>query len=349
VNSRERTIRSIRFESPDRVPVLHRIKPGFIRLHTREIRELRQKYPSDILQSEQTHTWFTFSSSGKLNREPGKLVTDEWGCVWKTTTSDHLGQVVDSPLKEWADFRNYAFPDPSYGIEGIRYMAEVRKEDGRQRYMMVSIGSIFHMYTYLRGYENALVDVAEQPGELFTLLEKLTEFAIRRIKLLADYDLDGIFIADDWGTQSNMLIDPEQWRRIFKPLYTRIAEEIHKLDRLAHYHTCGYTLQILPDLIECGFDEINPQVPTMDIHRIAAIFRDRACIRPDLERQGVLMRGSPQDVAAHVLDTFAILKSNRGGYVAHIPIEVNLPVENVEAMMNAYRDCNFNNEAVEER
>ncbi len=343
MTSRERTIRSIRFEKPDRVPVLHRIKPGFIRLHPKEIQKLREKYPSDILQSEKTYTWFTFHTAGKLNMDPGKLVKDEWGCVWKTITSDHFGQVIDSPLKSLDDFNTYEFPAPSFGIEGIRYMAEVRKEDNRQHYMMVWIGSIFHMYTYLRGYENALIDVAEERAGFFLLLEKLTEFAIRRIQLLSDYDLDGIFIADDWGTQYNILIDPDQWRRIFKPLYTRIAEEIHKLDRLAHYHTCGYTLQILPDLIECGFDEINPQVPTMDIHQIAAIFRDRTCIRPDLERQGILMYGTPGDVSTHVLDTFTTLKSERGGYVAHIPIEVNLTVENVEAMMQTYRQCEFNN------
>ena len=343
MTSRERVIRSIRFEGPDRVPVLHRIKPGFFRLHEKEIEELRTKYPSDILQSEKTHTWFTFSTAGKLNMDPGKLVKDEWGCVWQTLTSDHLGQVVDSPLKTLEYFNAYRFPEPSFGIEGIRYMAEVRREDNRQHYMMVWIGSIFHMYTYLRGYENALIDVAEERPEFFALLEKLTAFAIKRIKILGDYDLDGIFIADDWGTQYNMLIDPQQWRRIFKPLYKRIDEEIHKLDRLAHYHTCGYTLQILPDLIECGFDEINPQVPTMDIQKIAKIFRNRTCIRPDLERQGVLLYGTTEDVRAHVLKTFETLKSERGGYVAHIPVEVNLPVENVEAMMKTYWQCEFNN------
>jgi len=344
MKSRERTIRSIRFEKPDRVPVLHRIKPGFIRLHAPEIRELREKYPSDILQSERTNTWFTFDSAGKLNMEPGKLVRDEWDCVWQTLTSDYLGQVVDSPLKSLDDSENYRFPDPSFGIEGIRYMADVRKEDGRMHYMMVWIGSIFHQYTYLRGYENALMDVAEERPGFFALLEKLTEFAIRRIKLLADYDLDGIFLADDWGTQYNMLIDPKQWRRIFKSLYERIVDEIHQVDKLAHYHTCGYTLQILPDLIECGFDEINPQVPTMDIRQVAEIFRDRTCIRPDLERQGVLMHGTAEDVRAHVMNTFETLKSNRGGYVAHIPVEVNLPVGNVEAMMKTYWQCEFNNE-----
>ena len=67
MTSRERVIRSIRFEHPDRVPVLHRIKPGYFRLHAQAIGELRRRYPADILQSERSHTWFSFATAGKLN------------------------------------------------------------------------------------------------------------------------------------------------------------------------------------------------------------------------------------------------------------------------------------------
>jgi uroporphyrinogen-III decarboxylase len=80
-------------------------------------------------------------------------------------------------------------------------MAEVREEDGHKHYMIVWIGSIFYIYRCLRGCENAFIDVIEERREFFAILEKITEFAIQRIKLFGDHDLDGIFIADDWGTQ----------------------------------------------------------------------------------------------------------------------------------------------------
>ena len=341
MTSRERVIRSIKFENPDRVPVLHRIKPGYFRTHGREIRELTRKYPSDILQSEKTHTWFTFYSEGKLFTKPGELNKDEWGCTWATTTDDHLGQVVDSPLKSWDDYRRYSMPDPAHGSEGITEMDAVRRSDKGRHYMLVWIGSIFHTYTYLRGAENALIDVAEQRPEFFSLLDMLLEFLLKRIRILKQHDLDGIFISDDWGSQQSLMIDPEQWRKVFKPRYVRLAEGIHECGFFAHYHTCGYTLPILEDLIECGFDEINPQVPLMDIEKVAGIFRGKRCIRPDLERQGVLIHGTPPEVEAHVRSTFDALKSPGGGYIGHIPIEMNVPPENAEAMMRTYSELTF--------
>ena len=221
-------------------------------------------------------------------------------------------------------------------------MVDVRQEDGAQHYMMFWIGSIFHQYTYIRGAENALIDVAEQRPEFFSLVERLYEFLLKRIKILSGYDLDGLFIADDWGSQQAMMIDPAQWRKIFKPYYRGLAEAIHDSGFFAHYHTCGYTLPILSDLIDCGFDGINPQVSLMDTKKIAKIFKEKTSIRPDLERQGILMRGTPDEVAEHVSETFQIFKSFRGGYIGHIPVEMNVSPANVEAMMKTYREASFN-------
>lgn len=334
-------MRSIRFEGPDRVPVLHRIKPGYFRLHRDEIQSLRRRFPADILQSESTHTWFTFHTAGKLSTLAGALVRDEWGSVWKNLSSDYLGQVVDWPLKSWADLCSYRFPAPSFGVEGLEELRETRRTDRGEHYLLVWLGSLFHLYTYLRGYENALMDVAEERPEFRELLDRITEFLLQRIRLLAGYDPDGILISDDWGTQTSALINPETWRRVFKPYYRTLLEAIHAAGALAHFHSCGHTLPILADLIECGYDEINPQVPTMDIAALAGLFRERTCIRPDLDRQQVLVHGTPEQVRRHVEQTFEALKSTRGGYVGHIPVEMNVPPANVEAMMLAYSEARF--------
>jgi uroporphyrinogen decarboxylase len=339
---RERVIRSIRFENPDRVPVIHRIKPGYYRRHKKKITDLAAKYPSDILQSQHTSSWFTFYSEGWFGTKPGKTKKDEWGCVWASTTEDHAGQVVQSPITSWNDLKNYQPPEPRYGIEGLREMAYVQRLDGKQHYIVVWIGSIFHTYTYLRSAENALIDMAEQKPEFFSLLDQLTDFLLRRIEILREYDVDGIFLSDDWGSQESTLIDPEQWRRIFKPRYARLADAIHYNGCFAHFHSCGYTLPILRDLIDCGFDVINPQVPVMDKNEVAQIVRGRVCIRPDLDRQGVLIRGNTREVEDHVRDTFYSLKSPGGGYIGQIPVEMNTPLENVEAMMRTYSELYFN-------
>jgi hypothetical protein len=39
------------------------------------------------------------------------------------------------------------------------------------------------------------------------------------MRLWAQTGVDGVSFMDDWGSQTALLISPEMWRRLFKPLY----------------------------------------------------------------------------------------------------------------------------------
>jgi hypothetical protein len=79
----------------------------------------------------------------------------------------------------------------------------------------------------------------------------------------------------------------------------------------------------------------------MDIQQLRELFHDTVCVRPDLDRQQTLVSGTPVEVRRHVEETFAAFRSPRGGYVGHIPVEMNVSPQNVEAMMRAYREARF--------
>jgi hypothetical protein len=74
---------------------------------------------------------------------------------------------------------------------------------------------------------------------------------------------------DDWGTNRSLLINPQTWREIFKPLYKEYCDIIHSTGKYAFFHTDGHTEAILGDLIEVGIDAINAQLFCMDIEEIA--------------------------------------------------------------------------------
>lgn len=340
MNSRERVIRTIRFEEPDRIPVIHRIKPGAFRLYGTKLKALCTKYPSDIYQSSKTHTWFSFFMAPWDNAKRGQ-VKDEWGCIWDSLTADHAGQVVGHPLKDWKDLKYYRPPDPYLGAEGVRELEEAMELDKHQHYMLVWAGSIFHRYTYLRDFENALIDIVEEKKDFFKLIDMIVEHVMIRIRRFHQSGIDGILITDDWGTQTSLMINPEIWRRIFKSIYRRLVETIHEGGVFAHFHTCGNTQSILDDLVKIGFDEINPQVPTMNLKDLSHRLRGKICIRPDLGRQGVLCRGGPEDVRNHVIETFQAFKTEKGGFIGHIPVERSVPLKNVEMMMKTFSELNW--------
>ena len=84
---------------------------------------------------------------------------------------------------------------------------------------------------------------------------------------MARLGVDMIWLGDDMGAQSSLMIDPELWREYFKPRMASIiqaAKSINPKLKVA-YHTDGCNYDIIPELIEIGLDVLNPiQTECMD-------------------------------------------------------------------------------------
>jgi len=336
VNSRERVIRAIEFTTPDRVPVMHRTLPGAFRRYGRKLEELYAKYPSDVLLSPTLRAPFNFVNPAREGSGVGR-VADIWGCVWERTTDEYAGQVVGYPLADWRKLEDYQFPDPLLGHEGSEELVTAVAKDGHRHYVIAAAGTIYHRYCFLRGMENALVDVVEESEPFKLLLDRITDFAVARVEFWTEFvEVDGILIEDDWGTQQNLLINPKSWRKWFKPVYRRVVEAIHAGGAYAHFHTDGNTRAIIPDLIEVGFDEVNPQVWVMGVEELGQAFAGKVCFRADLDRQWALPRGSVADVEAHVRQTYKALGRPEGGYIGYGQIGPDVPLANAEAMLRTF-------------
>ena len=335
MNSRERVIAALTFSGPDRVPTMHRTLPGGFRVHGEALERLYGRFPSDVILSPTHRAPFAFSGPIR-ERLTGGRVVDGWGCEWHKTTDDYIGQVVNHPLSDWLALDDYVWPDPLLGREGVDEMVEIRRADRHEHYLMASAGTIMHQITFLRGFDDALLDLADGREELHYIRDRIADFVLKRIELWTQAGADGIQIEDDWGTQEAMLIRPSVWRAVFKPVYARLVKAIHAGGAYAHFHTDGDTRAIIPDLIEIGFDELNPQVWVMDIEELGREFGGKVCFRADLDRQGVLPRGSATDVETHVRQTYEAFGRPEGGYIGYGQIGPDVPLANAEAMLRTF-------------
>jgi len=338
MNSRERYRRAITFAGPDRVPTMHRTIPGAFRRHAGKLEALYERYPSDVLLSPSTRAWFAFKrgvaeSSGAL-----RGVTDEWGCVWDSLNADYLGQVCGHPLDTWEKLPGFKSPEPTVGIEGVQEMVEAVKADGHLHYSLIEVGTLWHLTNWLRGFEDSLMDVIEDRPEMYALRDRITEFLLKRVEILLTHreSIDGILVNDDWGTQETLMIRPEYWRKIYKPAYAKIVQAIHSGGRFAHLHTDGVTEAIMEDLIEIGFDELNPQMSCMDIEELGRRFGGRVCFRADMDRQYTLPFGTPAEVETYVRRMFDAFGRFNGGYVGYGQVNTDVPFENAQVMLAAF-------------
>lgn len=337
MDGRERYLRALHFAGPDRVPMMHRAIPGAFSLYGQQLRELYERYPADVLFSPVAYTWFGFDrvvgeGSGRL-----RGAVDEWGCVWDSLADGYLGQVVGHPLDDWAKLEDYRFPDPASGRAGVDALVDAVRADGHRHYVPVLAGTLWQQTFWLRGFENALLDVLDDRPEMHYLRDRLVEFLLQRIEIILEHreHVDGIQINDDWGTQQGLMISPAHWRRIYKPAYARLVAAIHSAGLQAHLHTDGHVAAIVEDLIEIGFDEINPQVSCMDLADLSRRCRGRVCVRADVDRQYHLPYGTPAEMAAHVRSLYDAFGGPTGGYVGYGEVSTDVPLANVEAMLRA--------------
>ena len=71
--------------------------------------------------------------------------------------------------------------------------------------------------------------------------------------------VDILRFGDDLGTDSGPFMSPATYRRLFKPRHTQLCEYVHKHSQMRTFlHSCGSIYKLMPDLIEAGYDVINP-------------------------------------------------------------------------------------------
>ena len=334
MNSRERYLRALTFQRPDRVPIMHHSVRGAFRVHGQALEDLYAKYPGDVLLSPISNGPFAFHDHPRGWGTLGDVTYDDWGCGWLWSTSDYMGQAVEHALSDWAIFGDFRAPDPLTGEEGVAHMEEVVRADGHQHFVFADAGELFQRMFFLRGMENLLVDLLEDRPEVYALRDMIVEFHLKRIERWLETGLvDGFLHRDDWGTQTALMVRPAIWRKVFKPAYKRIAEAIHSGGAYASFHTDGFTQEIIPDLIEIGWDELNPQVHLMDIEGLGRLHGGKVCVRADIDRQWTLPHGSPQDVRTLIERLFNAFGGFNGGYVGWGEMSSDVPMANAEAML----------------
>lgn len=342
MDSRERYVRALTFDGPDRVPVMHHHVEGAFRAHGARLEALYERYPGDVLLSPEGRGIFRFRDCprGRWNNE--SVSYDDWGCGWLWSTPDHMGIAIEHPLADWAVLDRYRAPDPMTGDEGVAHMADVVDRDGHRRFVFVDGGEVFQRMFFLRGFENLLLDLVDDRPEVYALRDLVTDFVLARIDRWLDTGrVDAVLVRDDWGTQAALMVRPDTWRKVFAPAYRRLIDRIHEGGAYGSFHSDGVIQEILPDVVAMGWDEVNPQVSAMDVGALGARFGGKVCVRADIDRQHVLPHGSPEDVRALVRRLFDAFGRHRGGYVGWGEMNADVPLENGEAMLAALHGLRY--------
>ena len=262
---------------------------------------------------------------------------DSWGCVWNSIGAVTLGEVADFPLKVWDDLPRLRIPDVEN--ESIWENVKGAREAAGDRYLLGNGVSIYERLHFLRGLENTWCDIHEEPENLCALIDILTELNIKMIRRYGRYGADGLIFCDDWGLQNRLMIDPADWRRLWKPAYKRIFDAAHAEGMDTFLHSCGYIIDILDDLIEIGLNAIHmDQQENMGLENLSR-FRGRLTFFAPVDIQKTMATGTPAEIRAYCRKMARCLGKREGGFIPRWyadPVGAGHTRANIDAMCREF-------------
>ena len=200
-------------------------------------------------------------------------------------------------------------------------------------------GNVFEMGQLYWGYEQFYVNMGVEKQLTMEYLERRTEVYLHNLKkylkAVGDY-IDVIQFNDDLGTQDSMLISQKMYRDFIKPFHKKMFEYVR--NNYPHikvfFHSCGSIFDIIPDLIDCGVQILNPVQLTaakMDPKVLKREFgKELVFWGGGIDTQNVLNRATPMQINAYVNEMLDIF-SPGGGYVfsqVHC-VDGSVPPENL--------------------
>jgi uroporphyrinogen decarboxylase len=196
----------------------------------------------------------------------------------------------------------------------------------------------------LRGYENFMVDILVNKKLAHRLLERQLASYLPRIEnyidAVGEY-VDIIQVNDDLGIQNGPVLSPSLYREMVKPYHKTLWDFIKKKSKKPLLlHSCGSVYELIPDIIECGIDALNPvqvSARNMGTAKLKREFgKDLTFWGGGCDTQEVLPHGTVQDVKDEVMRRVGDLAHDGGFVFCQVHnIQPDVPPQNIEAMYEA--------------
>jgi hypothetical protein len=192
------------------------------------------------------------------------------------------------------------------------------------------------------------MSTASRQDYVLKIFEHQCEVALKNLKMLIPTlgdTVQAVFLSGtDFGTQRGLFISLKAYRELYKPFHQQINHLVHtKTTWKTFIHSCGSVVALIPDLIEAGFDILNPvqcSATGMDARHLKKEYGQQIVFwGGGVNTQQTMAFGKPEEVYREVRERIDIFGAG-GGYVFDSihNIQANTPTENLLALFRAIKD-----------
>lgn len=225
----------------------------------------------------------------------------EWGVATRPAHFYHLSAPLAPMvgLTTVRELHDYPFPDYLNDWQHDHLESEIARLKQAGYPADGSVGWIFQTAWTLRSEVKLFEDFYDNPDFAAALLDRITAIRTAQAIRLAEAGVDSISINDDIGSQKSMILSPAMWRKWLKPRLASVIAAIRKVNPAIHfrYHSDGWYVPVIPDLIEIGVTSLRTVQPeSMDPIAIKRQFGAHIALEGSFGLQHDLAFGSPDEV-----------------------------------------------------
>ncbi len=353
MNSKERTLAALDNRQPDKVPIFEDISNASVVVR---LAEFLSSEPLDVkvtkewlgeetleivdlycfvineLQLDATFSEFLIGFQ-IIDEKRGK---DKYGTFYRLSQYG-IPYPVEGPIKNPSDVRGFNMTS-KLQQEDSSMVQHVIEKTGSDMAHFVEVSDPFKISWHLRGtMEILLMDYILYPQLVHDLARISTDFDLAVIDMIAKTGADAIMMGGDLASEITTVMSPEHYRQYIKPYHKEIVCHAHREGLRIVKHSDGNIWPILDDLVEVGFDGIDPIQPQcMDIEEVKEYLGGRTCIMGNIDCRNLLPFGTEEEVKQSVKETIK-KAAPHGGYIicSSNSIHPGCKSENYIAMVEA--------------
>lgn len=242
---------------------------------------------------------------------------DEWNNLWGRIDETSKGEVVKGVLESTDQIDGYELPDFSQPKDYARAAAQFA--NGADKYRVGEVpGFTFNIARKLFKLEDYLVYLLTEAEALRRLHDKIDRAVGDMIANYAAAGADAIMFWEDWGTQTQTLINPVLWKEEFHPRTKKLCALAHARGLKVIMHSCGAIGAIIPGLIDAGIDCLQFDQPTLHGIETLASYQDMGKISfwCPVDIQKTLQSGDEELIRREARELLDRLWKGRGGFIA---------------------------------
>lgn len=363
MNSRERILKAINHEEPDRVPLFCQdIMPSFRK-------ELLKYWGSEYKKDRKYVFYFLdFNHYKKLGFD------SSWGFdgfpvrISQSYMNDHPTPKLEDPNKYIDIDGSISLKKPPYESDITWYLTNFIKDEEMADYFYDTYFAVeweensdfatkinkrlkkfpineflicAHLHPILQpiwqglGLGLLIKLIRKNRTKIKRFIELRTKKAVKASKLWAETDFEVFFLCDDTALKNTTMINPNYHKELIIPAYKKILNPIIKAGKYAIFHSDGYTEPYFDGLIEAGFSGIESLEPMagMDLKYLKENYGDKICLIGNIDVSQLLPYGSPDQVIKTVKKCIRDA-GDGGGYILSPCTDItnSCKIENILAM-----------------